>query len=88
MITNLTCPEGEECTVITGSSGCGSYGGGYAVVTCVKCMLHNLYLFLSHIYSPSIDSSIKSLAIFYSFNNLSKSFLSNRLYRRGGSNIQ
>ena len=38
VVTNLTCPEGEQCTSTVGSSGCSSYGGGYAAVTCIICM--------------------------------------------------
>ena len=46
VVTNLTCPYNEECTGTIGSSGCSSYGGGYAAVTCTRCRspINNLCL--------------------------------------------
>ena len=38
VVTNLTCNDNLECTNTTGSSGCSSYGGGYAAITCGRCM--------------------------------------------------
>ena len=38
VVTDLACNNNFVCTNTTGSSGCGSYGGGYAAVTCGRCM--------------------------------------------------
>ena len=55
VVTNLTCPNNEECTGTIGSSGCGSYGGGYAAVTCTKCRspINNLCLSVTSCLSTS-----------------------------------
>ena len=46
VVTNLTCNNNLECTNTTGSSGCGSHGGGYAAITCGRCMYQSVYQFI------------------------------------------
>ena len=58
VVTNLACNDSFECTNTTGYSGCSSYGGGYAAVTCGRCMSPTtcVCLFISLI--PSIFSFV------------------------------
>ena len=46
VVTNLTCNDDLECTNTTGSSGCSSYGGGYAAITCTKCTSRKCIIFI------------------------------------------
>ena len=46
VVTNLTCTNTFECTNTTGYFGCGSYGGGYAAITCGRCMSPTTYICL------------------------------------------
>ena len=62
VVTNLTCNDNFECTNTTGSSGCSSYGGGYAAITCTRCMswlslmfVPQLYIFIYLFYYLSIQ---------------------------------
>ena len=56
VVTNLTCTNTFECTNTTGYSGCSSYGGGYAAITCGRCMSPTtcVCLFVTLTLCPSI----------------------------------
>ena len=58
IVTNLTCNSTFECTNTTGSTGCSSYGGGYATITCGRCMSPTTCVYLSVSLIPSIFSFI------------------------------